>query len=52
MRREAIDGALENIQDLSSEEIQSLIQGYKSRDSNGRFTPFCMAIVHVLGYFL
>ncbi len=52
MRREAIDGALGDIQDLSSEEIDSLIQGYQSRDINGHFTPFCMAIVHILRYFL
>lgn len=42
MRREAIDGVLKSIQDLSSDEIESLIEGYKSRDSNERFTPFCM----------
>ncbi|RLC07499.1 MAG: TIGR02646 family protein [Deltaproteobacteria bacterium] len=48
MRMEAIDGALKDIETLSSDEIHGLISGYQRRNNDGRFTPFCMAIVHVL----
>lgn len=52
MRMEAVDAALKDIETLSSDEIQGLISGYQRRNRDGRFTPFCMAIVYVLSSFV
>lgn len=48
MRREAIDGVLLDIDRLTPEEIQQLIQGYEQLDSNGQYTPFCVVITYLL----
>ncbi|MCK4486239.1 MAG: TIGR02646 family protein [Desulfobacterales bacterium] len=47
-RRDAIDGLLNGIGEPSWDEKQKLIQAYKEKDEEGRFIPFCAAIVYVL----
>lgn len=52
MRREAIDGILQDIEELTDEEIQQLVEGYDQPDTNGQYTPFCTAIVYILKQYL
>ncbi|NQU21499.1 MAG: TIGR02646 family protein [Candidatus Nealsonbacteria bacterium] len=48
LRRGAIDGALDGIDDLSSGEIRKLAAGFLQRDSRGKFPECCVAVAHVL----
>lgn len=52
MRKGAIDGALDNIDDLDSDDLRRLITGFSQPDQNGRYHPFCMAIAQVLNRLL
>jgi hypothetical protein len=51
MRREAIDGVLLGIEELTDEEIQQLAQGYAQPDADGRYTPFCTAITYIFNQY-
>ncbi len=51
MRREAIDGVLLGIEELTDEEIQQLAQGYAQPDADGRYTPFCTAIAYIFNQY-
>lgn len=48
LRRGAIEGILDNIEDLNDLEFQTLIDGFQQKDSQGRFAEFCMAVIYVL----
>jgi uncharacterized protein (TIGR02646 family) len=47
-RAAAIDGALAGLEDLSAEEWRAEAARYDQPDIDGRLTPFCFAIQHVL----
>jgi uncharacterized protein (TIGR02646 family) len=47
-RKKAFDGALFDIDSLSTDEGRQLIEDFNQKDENGRFTPFCAAVVYVL----
>ncbi|MEW6347455.1 MAG: retron system putative HNH endonuclease [Thermodesulfobacteriota bacterium] len=48
MRKGALDGALDGIENMTSAEIRAEIERYRTRDPDGSFAPFCVAIVQVL----
>lgn len=48
MRRSAIDAALAGLDDLTTDEIAKLAQGYAQIDPKGRFIPFSAAITYTL----
>lgn len=48
MRRSAIDAALSGLEDLTTDEIAQLAQGYAQADDRGWFTPFSAAITYTL----
>jgi uncharacterized protein (TIGR02646 family) len=47
-RKRLIDGVLQDIESLTTQEIQQLIDLYDRPDSSGKFTPFCSAIIYRL----
>jgi uncharacterized protein (TIGR02646 family) len=47
-RKRLINGVLQDVESLTTEEIQQLIELYDRPDSAGRFTPFCTAIIYRL----
>ena len=47
-RREAIDGILPVIEDISGGERSKLIRDFSAKNGSGQFAPFCMAIVDLL----
>jgi uncharacterized protein (TIGR02646 family) len=47
-RKRIIDGVLQNIESLTTQEIQQLIDLYDRPDTSGKFTPFCAAIIYRL----
>jgi uncharacterized protein (TIGR02646 family) len=47
-RKRLIDGVLQEIESLTTEEIQQLIDLYDRPDRSGKFTPFCAAIIYRL----
>jgi uncharacterized protein (TIGR02646 family) len=49
--KKALDGALLDIDSLSTDQARLLIEGYNKK-KNGRFVPFCAAIVYVLNQYL
>jgi uncharacterized protein (TIGR02646 family) len=51
-RKRRIVNALEEVDFSSSEEIRWHQQYYNQKDENGRFTPFCAAVVYVLKQYL
>ena len=51
-RRLAIDGILEGIEAETDESIQRLIVRFSDKDDEGRFTPFCSAVVYTLKKYL
>ncbi len=51
MRRKAIDGILMNIEELTDEDIQKMVQGCEKPDANGQYTPFCGAITYILKHY-
>jgi uncharacterized protein (TIGR02646 family) len=51
-RKKALDGALLDIDSLSTEEVRQLIDGFNQKDKYGLFIPFCAAIAYVLGSYL
>lgn len=46
-RRDAIDGILNGIEEVSRDEKNNLIESYKKKDKKGKFKPFCTAIVYI-----
>jgi len=53
MRRAAIDGALDLLQEgASDDDIRQFIAFIDSRNADGQHTPFASAIVHFLGTYL
>jgi uncharacterized protein (TIGR02646 family) len=48
LRKAAIDGAMQDIETLPTQDIQKLIDGYDLPDSSGKYTPFWAAIVYTL----
>lgn len=52
MRKVAIEGVLEGIEELSEAEIAQLADGFSKRDRQGQYVPFCFAIIHVLRQYL
>lgn len=46
-RKQAIDGFLQAIEELSEEEIQQFVQGYQKLDSKGKYAPFCAVIAYI-----
>ena len=51
-RRSSIDGILEGIEDETDENIQRLIAHFSNKDDEGRFIPFCSAVVYTLKKYL
>jgi hypothetical protein len=47
-RKRLISGVLQDIETLTAEDIQQLIDLYDRPDSSGKFTPFCAAIIYRL----
>ncbi len=55
MRKEVINNLLADIDidELTDEEKQKLIQGFEQPDANGRYDEFCAAIAYILNqYFI
>lgn len=48
MRRAAIEVILEDIDSLTDEEKQKLLQGFEQPDANGQYEEFCTAIAYIL----
>jgi uncharacterized protein (TIGR02646 family) len=48
MRREALEPIIEGIDSLTADEGKFLLTQFNQRDTSGRYTPFCFAIVSVL----
>ena len=51
-RRAAIDGILDGLDTMPDSELRMLTTALDTRDSDGRFTPFCSALVRVLEHYL
>jgi uncharacterized protein (TIGR02646 family) len=51
-RKTVLDGVLADIDSLNSAEIGRLVGAFKTRNGDGAFVPFCMAIVDVLSRYL
>lgn len=51
MRRTAIAAALQDIEDLTPDELERLTDSYQQRDADGRFLPFCSAIAYILALY-
>ena len=47
-RKRALDAVLEVLDKLTEDQGRRLIRTLGERDSSGKYTPFCSAIVHVL----
>jgi uncharacterized protein (TIGR02646 family) len=52
LREAAIDGVLQDLETLTDEDIQQLVQNYDRPDSSGKYTPFCAAVIYQLEQFL
>jgi uncharacterized protein (TIGR02646 family) len=53
MRKEVINKLLADIDELTDEEKQKLIQGFEQPDANGRYDEFCAVIAYILNqYFI
>lgn len=52
MRRMAIEEILEGIDELTNEEIQKLIEYYEQPDADGKYSPFCAAIIYTLNQYI
>jgi uncharacterized protein (TIGR02646 family) len=51
-RRSAIDGVLEGIELLTSDELQTLIDGYDRLDESGQYVKFHTTVIYILQQFL
>lgn len=51
-RRKAIDGLLDALDNMSDDQLRMLAEGLDDRNAEGRFTPFCSALVRVLEQYL
>lgn len=52
LRKGAIEGLFELLDhDLKPEEIDKLAQTYRTRDPEGRYEPFCFALIAALNFF-
>jgi uncharacterized protein (TIGR02646 family) len=47
-RRAALDAAMQDIETLSDEDIQKLIESYDLPDNSGKYVPFCTVVIHTL----
>ncbi len=47
-RHAALDGALAEVDTMTDEDLRKLLAAYAARDAQGRYVPFCQAIIHVL----
>lgn len=52
MREQAIEGILDGIEDLNSNDIRKLINGFKQTNANGEYAEFCNVIIYVLKQYL
>lgn len=48
MRREAINGIVEAVENLEESEIKQLIDGLNKLDNQGKYIPFCAVITYYL----
>ncbi len=48
MRREAIDGILEAVDNLEQLEIQQLLNSFDKLDNQGKYAPFCAVITYII----
>ncbi|MGI0491887.1 retron system putative HNH endonuclease [Alkalinema pantanalense CENA528] len=48
LREAAIEGALVDLEALTTEDIQKLIEGYDRPDQSGQYIPFCTAVIYTL----
>lgn len=51
-REGAIRGITDDLDDIRPDEIPTLIETFQTRDPQGQYEPFCMAIVDVLRQFM
>lgn len=51
-RSKAIDAIIDNMDSLTSSDVDKLIQGFKNLNQNGYYTEFSMAIIYVLKKFI
>lgn len=52
LREGAINGVLAGIENLNESQLINLIAGYKQKDSNGRYSEFCMAVIYILNFYI
>lgn len=52
LRQVAIEEILEGIDELTKEEIQKLIEDYEKPDGDGKYSPFCAAIIYKLNQYI
>jgi hypothetical protein len=48
MRKEVIKNLLMDIDELTDEEKQKLVQGFEQPNANGQYQEFCAAITYIL----
>ncbi len=48
MRKEVIKNLLMDIDELTDEEKQKLVQGFEQPNANGQYQEFCGAIAYIL----